>query len=122
MVAEFLRRGREASHDSLEALALDVIGASKASVPQKPRPNEKQNQITLNTRAQKNRVVKAMCADWWIGFDKDNNHVQDLIRNSVEVDGMTIKYKIQKNSGTMNKLRSNQIQIWSSVSLNSFCQ
>ena len=38
-----------------------------------------------------------MYADWWIGFDKDNNHVQDLIRNSVEVDGMTIKYKIQKN-------------------------
>ena len=99
MVAEFIKRGKAADHDSLEACALDVIISGREM-------GLRASEVTTTTSTKpdyfkyprsERYVVKAMCADWWTSLDKDGNTIENDIELRNLVKKMIIYWKIQKN-------------------------
>lgn len=99
MVNEFFRRGQTADPDSLEALVLDIIKggrgmgyrASETSTTTNSRPDY------YTYPGSRRKVVKAVCEDWWMGYDENGNAVDDVVADEDRVEKLKILWKFQKN-------------------------
>jgi hypothetical protein len=99
MVAEFIKRGNEACHDSLESFAMNIIcsgremayRASETSTSTKTKPD-------YYTYPGSNRsVVKAVCKNWWTCYDSNGNEVYYTGQNKAIIRKMKIHWRFQKN-------------------------
>jgi hypothetical protein len=95
MVAEFIRRGKAAPHESLESLVMDIMGsgreqgfrASETTTKTKSKPTFFTYPGSLR------KVIKAICRDWWLAYDI----IKDVTAEEGRVFKLKIRWKIQKN-------------------------
>jgi hypothetical protein len=99
MVAEFIKRGKEARHDSLESLAMNIIcsgremayRASETSTSTQTKPDY------YTYPGSKRSVIKAICENWWSCYDGNGNEVVYTGQNKATIVKMKIYWKFQKN-------------------------
>lgn len=98
MVARILEKGQTADHLSLDSLMYDITRSAREIGPRAAEVSQKTaSKPDYHIYPSGRRVVKAMCTDWWTGFDSSGSIVPDVTTSEHKVKKMRIIWKIQKN-------------------------
>ena len=98
MVALIIDRGKTSPHLSIESLISDIVMGAREIGPRAAEITQKTaKQPDYHVYPSGKRVIKAMCADWWTGYDATDNVVHKISQDEHLVRKMKIIWKIQKN-------------------------
>ena len=105
MVAEFIRRGNESDHMSLPSLVKDIIISGREIGYRASETCQTNSTLPdYHVYPNGNKVIKALCEDWWTGYDANGNIVPDVVKDKDKVVKMVLTWFIQKNRRNKEKV------------------